>query len=142
DTIQVSSTLPAWLYGGAGNDRLTGGSGGNVLLGGDGNDTLAGGSGRDLLIGGLGADVLSANGGDDILIGGTTAFDANDAALAAVVREWTSARSYATRVQNLTDGTGSADRLNGSYFLVKGQTVFDDAFTDTLTGAAGADWLF
>src|SRR4051794_4087646 len=54
DDIQVagSISLPAWLYGGDGNDRLKGGSGNNVLLGGAGDDLLVGGSSRDLLIGG------------------------------------------------------------------------------------------
>ena len=56
DDIQVAGgiTLPAWLYGGDGNDRLQGGGGNNVLVGGAGDDQLIGGGGRDLLIGGLG----------------------------------------------------------------------------------------
>src|SRR5262249_43210544 len=58
DDIRVAGgiTLPAWLYGGAGNDRLMGGAGPDVLLGGAGDDDLLGGLGRDLLIGGVGAD--------------------------------------------------------------------------------------
>src|SRR5206468_5497446 len=94
----------------------------------------------DLLVGG--------NGGDDILIGGTTAFDGNEAALVAVMAEWTSSHTYATRVANLTDQTNSAgflSRLNGAYFLLdsgSGQTVFNDSSSDTLTGSAGSDWFF
>ena len=57
------------------------------------------------------------NSGDDILIAGTTAFDHNQAALAAIMAEWTSARSYADRVANLS-GTGSGPRDNGSVFLM------------------------
>src|SRR5262249_17766465 len=74
DDIQVAGTvtLSAWLYGGAGNDRLKGGAGNDVLLGGDGDDKLLGGQGRDLLIGGAGADRVIGNADEDILIAGTT----------------------------------------------------------------------
>jgi hypothetical protein len=147
DDVRVSEniTLPAWLYGGDGNDRLTGGGGNNVLVGGDGNDRLTGGCARDLLIGGRGADRLNGNESGDLLISGTTAFDANPVALAAILAEWTSAHSFATRVANLS-GTGDpATRLNGNYFLLNsgpGRTVFNDGATDVLTGGLGADWFF
>ncbi len=58
------------VFGGAGNDSLSGdkkdnllvgGAGKDVLRGQRGDDTLSGGAGRDTLIGGLGADLL--NGG-------------------------------------------------------------------------------
>src|SRR5262249_49909240 len=90
DSIQVtgSLSLPSLLFGGAGNDTLKGGSGNNILVGGAGNDSLTGGSGRDLLIGGTGADTLNGNGDDDLLIAGTTDYDANAAALFALMKEW------------------------------------------------------
>jgi Ca2+-binding RTX toxin-like protein len=140
--VSSAVSVPAWLYGGDGGDKLTGGSGNDVLLGGAGNDTLTGGAGRDLLIGGDGQDQLtgSDDAQDDILIAGTTAFDAN-AAPKAIMAEWTSGHDYNTRVNNLTNGSGSPDRLNGSYFLQTGQTVFNDAYTDTLS-YSGLDGLF
>jgi Ca2+-binding RTX toxin-like protein len=145
DTISVASSVytSAWLYGGDGGDKLTGGSGNDVLIGGAGNDTLNGGAGRDLLIGGDGQDSLTASGTNQsaILIAGTTSFDANAAALNAIMAEWTSAHDYTTRVNNLINGSGSPDRLNGNYFLQLGQTVFNDAYTDTLSYTA-QDWLF
>jgi hypothetical protein len=53
-------------------------------------------------------------------VSGSTAFDGNEAALCAILAEWTSARDYATRVANIT-GTGRGasfdGRLNGGYFL-------------------------
>ncbi len=64
----------------------------------------------------------------------------NDAALRSILAEWTSARSYAVRVQNLRDGTGSVERLNGNAFPTDA-TVHDDRVMDILTGSAGQDWF-
>ena len=56
---------------------------------------------------------------------------------------WTSIHDFATRIANLTDaGTGLLNRLNGNYFLIQDQTVFNDSSTDTLTGSLGSDWFF
>ena len=54
--------------------------------------------------------------------------------------EWTSARAYNVRVQNLLDGTGSVDRQNGPFFL-NDTTVHDDGAADVLTGSSGQDWF-
>ncbi|MBC7784320.1 MAG: hypothetical protein H7144_10820 [Burkholderiales bacterium] len=64
-TIDSSVTIPAYLLGEDGNDRLYGGSGNDNLTGGAGNDTLTGNAGRDTLItvGGGTSDV--SNGGED-----------------------------------------------------------------------------
>ncbi len=146
DDIQVAGSISnaAWLYGGAGNDRLKGGAGHDVLLGGEGDDLLVGGDGRDLLIGGIGSDRLVGNADEDILVAGSTAFDGDEAALCAIMAEWTSIRDYATRVANL-EGTGTSPRLNGSVFLSRegtGATVSDDGAADVLTGSSGVDWFF
>ena len=110
-------------------------------MGGDGNDSLTGGSGRDILLGDLGADRLIGNAGDDILVAGTTDFDTHDAALRAILAEWTSARDYAIRVAAISLGTGSLDRLNGP-FLFNLNTVDDDGIPDTLIGQGDTDWFF
>jgi hypothetical protein len=71
-------------------------------------------------------------------------YDANDAAPAAIVSEWTSGRSYASRVANLS-GTGSGPRNNGNDFLIASgpnATVFDDSSVDVLNGGSGTDWFF
>ncbi len=108
-----------------------------------GDDTGSDKKGRNILIGGTDADRLTGSSGDDILIAGSTDFDANDAALRAILAEWSSllpSHVYATRVQNLRDGTGSGDRLNGAFFLTAA-TVHDDAAVDTLTGKKALDWF-
>ena len=132
------------LLGGADNDELWGNAGDDILVGGDGDDFLDGGPGIDLLIGGLGADDLHAGAGGDLLIGARTAFDANATALSAILAEWSSARSYETRIANLR-GPGSNPRANGNYFLKTSgaqATVFEDSATDALTGGSGRDWFF
>jgi Ca2+-binding RTX toxin-like protein len=111
-------------------DSIQGNSANNVLVGGDGDDRLDGGAGRDLLIGGAGSDTLRGGSGDDILIGGTTDHDNNTSALAAIMREWTSARPYQKRRANLATG-----------LLVRGTTVLDDAARDDLFGGQGQDWF-
>jgi Ca2+-binding RTX toxin-like protein len=73
DTISLDESngaLPAaQLFGGAGNDVLTGGSGADQLFGGAGNDTLLGKGGDDLLFGGAGNDVLTGGAGNDQVFG-------------------------------------------------------------------------
>jgi hypothetical protein len=139
DDVQVagSVTVPAWLYGGDGNDRLKGGAGSDVLLGQAGDDLLVGGSGRDLPIGGVGADRLVGNADDDILISGVCLFEGDRAKLSAVMREWTRTdKTAAERVDNLRNGTG----LNGSVVL-DGTTLANDYDADVLTGSSGYDWF-
>lgn len=73
--------------------------------------------------------------------GGTIFKQEFDKALTDLSAEWNSELDFVTRVNNLKDGSGSNDRLNGSYFLQKGITVFDDGVRDYLTGSSGEDWL-
>jgi Ca2+-binding RTX toxin-like protein len=151
DNLQVAGSigLSAWLYGDAGDDRLKGGTGHDMLQGGSGADLVVGGSGRDLLIGGLGADRIVGNADDDILIAGATLHDPNEIALCAILREWTSGRSYEQRIANLNgsgNGTEFDNRLNANYFFKVGATaaettVFDDQAADVLTGSSGLDWF-
>jgi Ca2+-binding RTX toxin-like protein len=73
DTVALSEAngaLPkANLFGGPGNDVLTGGSGGDQLFGQAGNDTLLGKGGSDGLFGGSENDTLAGGDGDDQAFG-------------------------------------------------------------------------
>ena len=148
------------VYGGAGNDMLRGGNGNDRLIGGDGDDRLyeengigillggvgddrlEGGTGRNLLIGGEGSDTLRGGSGDDIVIGGRTTYDNNDAALAAIMAEWNSTRSFEQRRDNLAAGIN--DPALGLIQLVKGTTVLDNATRarDSIFGGSGNNLLF
>jgi hypothetical protein len=148
DNIQISGSVSVsvWLFGGPGNDRLKGGGGNDVIIGGEGDDLLMGGGGRDIIIGGRGADRIIGDADDDILVGGRTVYDANEVALAAILAEWTSTRSYSARVANISNGTiagaGSptGNGLNLGYYLIADYTVIDDDASDILTGSSGLDW--
>jgi Ca2+-binding RTX toxin-like protein len=73
DTITLNQTngaLPrANLFGGAGNDTLTGGAGGDMLFGQSNNDTLIGVGGFDFLFGGSENDTLTGGDADDQVFG-------------------------------------------------------------------------
>lgn len=58
------------VFGGSGDDVITGNAAVNLLYGNGGNDTLSGGDGSDQLDGGQGNDLLKGGNQDDILIGG------------------------------------------------------------------------
>ena len=143
DTISawtLVNDLDVQFHGGAGNDRLYASLfGDSLLLGGAGDDYLFGGVfGRSIQIGGAGRDVLLGSIlGNNLLIGGNTTHDDNDAALSAILAEWTSSRSFAERVTNLSAGGG----LNGDFKLIKGETVLDDAAVDQLYGGLNQDWF-
>ena len=139
--------VPAFLYGeGSGGDKISaaGSAANNVLSGHGANEVLTGGHGRDLLIGGTGAAMLNAGSQDDILIGGWTNYDIGSAgmtydqklaALDAVMAEWGSSDSYATRLSALAG-------------LLNTNTVHDNyqnrvAVADQLAGNLQAsDWFF
>ena len=73
DTVTLTETngaLPAAvLFGGAGNDLLTAGSGADQLFGQGDNDILLGRGGVDLMFGGTQDDVLTGGDGDDQAFG-------------------------------------------------------------------------
>jgi Ca2+-binding RTX toxin-like protein len=73
DTLSLNETngvLPqASLFGGAGNDSLTGGFAADFLFGDVGNDQLFGKGGADFMFGGAGNDVLTGGAGNDQVFG-------------------------------------------------------------------------
>ena len=82
DVVEVGRAVPVpvTILGGAGADRLVGGSaadrisgelGNDRIDGGGGDDQLSGNFGNDFLFGGIGADRMLGESGDDTLSGGS-----------------------------------------------------------------------
>jgi Ca2+-binding RTX toxin-like protein len=147
DNLEVNLMLGSATPAGNGVvniQNVIGGSGHDILIGNHLANRLEGRGGFDVLIGGDAVDVLLGGAGEDILIGGTTLFDMDPAALQAIHAEWTSGRSYVTRIDNLRGVANVGPRLNGNIFLTTGPTgtVQDDGDADTLTGGLGTDWFF
>lgn len=141
DDIEVDQSIraPVWLFGGDGNDLLRGGGGNDVIMGGAGHNLLLAGLGRNLLVAGGDSSVVLGGPGDDILIAGDLHFADLDAALTAIMDEWTSADDFATRVADLNVGGG----LNGNYILsLAGGTVTLSQANDLLFGGGGGNWFF
>jgi Ca2+-binding RTX toxin-like protein len=129
------------LLAGSGNSTLNAGSGNDVLVGGAGNDKLVAGAGRSILIADVGAALMMGGANQDLLIGGSTIYDGTIAALSAIMAEWSSANSYATRIGHLS-GT-LAGGANGNTLLTVGAggTVQNNSRATTITGGGGLDWF-
>lgn len=70
-------------------------------------------------------------------VAGVTDHDASDAALAAIMLEWTrSDGGFAVRVGHLKNGGGRNETV-----VLNNDTVHDDAAADVLTGSKGQDWF-
>jgi Ca2+-binding RTX toxin-like protein len=109
-------TEQSWIFGGAGNDVFYADGGNSVLVGGSGSNVLFSGRGYNILIGGSGGrDLILGTQGNNVEIAGSTNCDANEAALAAILAEWStnaSSANYAARVaaiaaeMTISQGTG------------------------------------
>jgi Ca2+-binding RTX toxin-like protein len=131
------------IIGGSGGSNLASGPVGAVLIGGSGHNFLFGDSGRDVLIAGPGTSVIQAGTGEAIMIGGTTIFDANVAALSAILAEWRHTYllnpklDYYLRIAHLEHGGG----LNGPYLLTP-TTVHSNGANNVLTTGLEYDFVF
>ncbi|MEZ6034468.1 MAG: Ig-like domain-containing protein [Planctomycetaceae bacterium] len=114
------------IFGGNGNDDLSGGRWMDAIFGGAGRDKIDGKDGNDILIGGEGRDYLKGGRGKDLLIGGLLGKDFSDGAflddIDAAMVEWASGNI--------------ADTLNSLGSIV------DDNTADSLVGERKKDTLF
>ena len=130
-TVNLRLGTATGFTGGISNIQNVTGSQGNDLIVGDANaNVLVGGAGRNIIIGG---------GGDNILIGGTTLWDANAAALQAIMQEWTNTSvAFDQRVNALRMGIV----VNGQTYALNRSTVMGDSSPDSLIGGGGQNWFF
>lgn len=134
DTASISTPVPGFLSGGAGNDVLTGGAAADTLAGGDGADSLDGGPGPDALAGGAGKDTVayaSRAGAVDVDIDGNPD-DGNADDDRSGVRD-----NVAPDVEDVVGGKGNDD-LSGS---PAANVLQGGPGNDDLTGLGGNDVL-
>jgi len=167
DNVILTGNGNNTIFGNFAGDGAEGGN--NLIVTGSGNDTIyahagqplpdAGSMtsssattamGRDLILSGSGADTIHgwdssyARGSflGDIYVTGRTSLSV--AALQSILSEWVSSDSYAVRVAKIS-GTQGTSGLNGSNFLIPGQTVFNDVVPaiDTVLSTSGTvdDWF-
>jgi Ca2+-binding RTX toxin-like protein len=165
NVVGIGNSIGNTIWGGNGDDSLSGLGGNDYIDGDDGDDTLAGGAngdslfggdGNDLLDGGANGDSMSGGAGDDTYIvdgSSDTVWEASaangiDTVLSAV------SLTLGSNVENLTltatgsvNGTGNsldnaitggsgANVLNGSS---GNDTLSGGAGNDNLTGGSGSD---
>lgn len=123
-----------YLYGGGGNDSLTGSSGDDSLFGGNGTDTLAGLDGNDWLEGGNQNDYLFGGNGHDYVDAGSdydwnylVGGEGNDYLVGGHGIDYL----HGENGQDTLIGGAGNDELNGGY----------DGFFDYLVGGTGSDWF-
>jgi hypothetical protein len=128
------------IAGGIGGIQNVIGSQGNDLIVGNAlSNVLQGGTGRNIIIGGAGADTITGGGGENILIGGTTAWDANAAALSAIMNEWEDPNlTFSQRVTALRAGIV----VNNQTYALNSSTVMSDASPDNVVGGGGPNWFW
>ena len=116
------------LYGGEGNDFISGDAGGDIEAGGSGgNDTLFGGDGNDTLVGDAGGVIkgTGSKGGDDVLYGG----DGDDTLYGDAANK----KSAQTGIE--AGASGGDDTLEGG---AGDDTLYGDA-PGSIAGTGGKD---
>jgi hypothetical protein len=119
----------------------------NLLIGNGGN-TLTGGTGRrNILVAGGSASTLVAGDNEDLLIAGSTTYDTETGLgnWQQIAAYWAGSDDYATRVANLSSGTGvplldaTVVTGNGGGNVLNGQGALALIFTDTSDTISGFD---
>ena len=127
------------FHGGAGNDSLLGLGGDDDLYGDEGNDTLLGNGGNDTLLGGAGSDFLRGGDGNDSLNGGVITDRINyadgntvsfDDATGAVTVNLSGITGTGTTGTGTASGAGIGTDTLANFNFFRGSN-----FNDTITGS-------
>lgn len=117
------------IYGGDGNDLITGGFRSDQLAGGDGNDLIFGGFGNDEITGGAGRDVLFGGAGRDT-------FNYSSGAGVDIIADFSTGRRWFSsggdKITIDVDGVDSFEELMAHASQVGRNTVFDFGNGDLL----------
>ncbi|GAB5469822.1 MAG: hypothetical protein Kilf2KO_28520 [Rhodospirillales bacterium] len=126
-----------YLYGGSGNDELIGGESNDDLHGGSGNDELSGGAGNDELFGWTGNDRIVGGDGNDTLYGGP----GTDTAVMDGTFDSFAVSGDATVFT--VSGSGETDSLYGVEFVQFDDVTIDvrEFFGTAIEGSPGDDEL-
>ncbi len=130
-----------------GNDALTGGGLGNLLIGGNGDDTLNGGNGNDALQGGAGVDILHGGDGNDILQGGAGNDSLDGGAgmdlldYSTVTGDFSFTLDANENVTSTIQGTDTYSNMEGVIGNGGNNTLTGNASDNILIGGAGTDTL-
>jgi Ca2+-binding RTX toxin-like protein len=147
------------LYGGEGNDLVSGADGQDAMYGGEGDDWIDGNwqsettSESDSLYGGAGRDALFGKGGDDVIYGGAgnesgqIATASPDTFQDNLVDFTTLAGLYGGAGNDYLDGGAGDDWIEGgtgddeAYGGSGIDTIAGDAGNDMISGGSGNDFL-
>lgn len=140
DASGLSSTIPATLRGGEGDDSIVGGGANDNLSGGAGNDFISGGGGDDTINGDAGSDDADGGAGNDILNGGDgndglSGGRGNDTVNGDGGDDFVSGDSGA----DVVNGGDGDDNLNNFNFVSPGADADNG---DVYSGGSGLDTIF
>ncbi|MEL7498946.1 MAG: CAP domain-containing protein [Planctomycetota bacterium] len=147
DHYTNNTSLPAAMYGQAGNDTLIGGSAADNIVGGVGDDTLRGNAGDDRIVGAAGNDTMFGDAGNDRMFGSA---DLNEIyggadddviyggdAIDTIFGEGGIDQIYALAGNDIINsGTGG---VAGSSGIAQGDLVLGLGGNDQITGGGGLD---
>ena len=127
------------IFGLEGNDKIDGGGGDDCIVGGEGNDRITDSSGRDVIFGNAGNDYIDAGSGNDLVNGG----EGNDHLIGGSGNDIVFGNSGEDHLEGGSDnddlhGGTENDLLEGG----SGQDqLFGDEGQDNLRGGSDNDFL-
>ncbi|WP_091734837.1 calcium-binding protein [Phenylobacterium immobile] len=121
DVLAIATADRYAMYGGQGDDILTGGGGADVMQGNQGNDILAGGAGADTIFGGQGDDVITGGAGQNFMQGNIGA---------DIITALGASTMLGGQGDDSLTGSLGADFLSG------------DLGDDTIVGSGGLDLIY